>query len=249
MDVLAGEELKNFLQHRFQEPVSTFLSGTYLPLVRPPVLWQGTSQLRIGGTGFVIVSGHLNLRNNLYMPLGRESQNFPDVLFGIVAAVGSRGSFFYEFSSHFILFPVPEFGLGTPGRQLRQPGIRIYLQPPARIVNQMKMETVHLQKRHHLQLFLHELFSLEMPAFVQQNPPIAETRPVQKGAKGHRAVQGREHLQGLPGIKHALLIGCIYLHAPFSYLQPVGRFQLPGGQILPFQMAPKGLFRNTDLLR
>ena len=248
VDIIAGEQLKNFRKHRFQELVGAFLARTYLPLVRPFFFRQGTGQVRIGRTGLVIVPGHLNLGNHFYVPFGRKGQNLGNILFGIVAAISSRGAFLYKVASRFILFPVPEIGLGAPGGKLRKPGVCVYLQAPAGIVHQMEMETVHLQERHHLQLLLHKLLPLEMPALVQQDAAIAETRPVQNGAERDAAVLQRQHTKGLPGIKHALLIGRFNLHALFPHLQPVGRFKLPIGQFPALQAAPDSTFRDSDLL-
>ena len=182
------------------------------------------------------------------MPLGRKGQDFGDVLFGIVAATGTRRSFLQEIAAYLILFPIPEIGLGPPGGQLCEPRIGINLQPPARIVHQVEMETVHLEERHHVQLLHHEVLPLEIPAFVQHDAPVAETRPVQDGAADHGAVQGSQHLQGLPGIEHALRVSRLDRYPLLPDLQPVGRLDLPIGQFPALQAAPDRAFRNADLL-
>ena len=247
MDILAGEQVKDLQQHLLQEFVGAFLAGTEFPLVRPVGFRQGTGQFRIGGAGLVIMPGHLDFGDDLDVPFGRKGENLRDILFGIVAAVGPRRPFFQEISAHLILFPIPEIGLGPPGGQLCEARVRVDLQPPAWIVHQVEVETVHLEERHHFQLLHHEFLPLEVPAFVQHEAPVAVTRPVQDGAADHGTVQRRQHLQGLPGIEHALRIRRLDLHPFLTDLQPVGRLDLPIGQSPVFHTAPDRAFRDADL--
>ena len=117
VDILAGEQVKHLQEHLLEEFVGAFLAGTEFPLVGPVGLRQRAGQVRISGPGLVIVPGHLDFGNDVDVPLGRKGQDLGDILFGIVAAVSPRRSFFHEFSADFI-DPSPRIRPGAARRSI-----------------------------------------------------------------------------------------------------------------------------------
>ena len=248
MDIFAWEHLKDFQKDIFQELISALFSRTQFPLISSAIL-QTASQLRISGTGLIIMSRQLYFRNDLNMSFGCERQNLSDILLCIVTAISSRCSFIDKISSCFIYFPIPEIFHRAPCCVLSQTWICINLQAPARIVNQMEMETVKLEKSHHFQLLKNKGFTLIMAAFVQHDSTMLETRPVKNSAATDCIVQSRYHLNGLTGIEHSLRICRHNRNLLLSYFQPVSGFKLPISQFVPFQEAKKSLLRNLHLFR
>ena len=128
MDIGAGEHLKGFQKHLFQELIGAFLAGAEFPVVRR--ILQPTGQLGIGGPGLKIVPRHLYFRDNLYLSFGGKGQELSDVFLAEITAISPRRTLLHKTSSkHFspTSFPLPEIGYGPPGSILGKPWVSVYL--------------------------------------------------------------------------------------------------------------------------
>ena len=247
VDIFAGEHVKDFQKDILQERVCAFLSGAQLALAWSAI-GKAACQFGIGGTGLIVVPGHFNLGNHLNVSFFGKRQNLCNVLFGIVAAIGIGRSLLHKVSANLVHLPIPEIGHRTPCRKLCEARVGVNLHAPSRIVHQMEVEAVQLEQGHHLQLLQQEFLSLIVAALVQHYSTVLEPWPVQNGAAGYGTVQGSHHLERLLCIEHTFLMGSLNLHLALANLHPIGRLELPVGQLLSVQTVKESLFRYFHLL-
>ncbi len=173
MDILRREKFNDFREHRLQKLKCLFLSGTEVSLL----IWKSAaSEFRICGKHFFAMAWHLYLRNHFNMPLMCIFYDFPDVILGIISSVRSCRTFLGIMS---VCSPpvLPDL-LGSPGGKFGQTRIGINLKPPSSPVSQVKMHTVHLERRHRINLLLKKFNASEMTGDIKVHSPVTEPRTV-----------------------------------------------------------------------
>ena len=123
------------------------------------------------------MAGHLDLGKDGYEPLSGIPHDFPYLILGIEASVGSpvidRG------------MQVADHGIRPDRTLFGKPGIFPDLNAPALVFRQMPMEDVELVHGHVVEVFLYETDIEEMAADIEMHAPVREPRGVFYPAAGN----------------------------------------------------------------
>ena len=203
VDVFGGKERHGFFKHVGEELVRTFLAHAEQVaadevLVGHFVLLARAAEPRIGRHGGEHVGRKLDFGDNLHASHGGVGNHFLNLLLRVETAEAL-------------------FVLASPRAHFREARIFLDFEAPARVVNKVKLEFVHLIHRHHVDVFLHKVFVVEIACHVEHHasPRVvgsightdAGHAPLCFGLQGRAVNCGRQELQeGLYAVEHAALV-------------------------------------------
>ena len=152
------------------------------------------------------MAGEIDFRHYRNTAGGRVFYDVPDLVLGVEPAVAYA----------VVAFPVAaHHSAVTPGTDLGETGILVYLYSPALVFGEVPVEAVELIDGHHVQHLLHLLDAEEMPAAVEHQAAVAEPRRIGNFAAGKLALRtgsDRKHLaNGLQRIEEAAKAACAHL--------------------------------------
>ena len=162
------------------------------------MLLARAAEPRIGRHGGEHVGRELDFGDNLHAPHGGVGNHLLDFLLRVETAEAL-------------------FVLACPRAHFREAGIFLDFEPPARVVDEVELELVHLIHRHHVDVFLHKVFVVEIACHVEHHaaPRVvgrvghtdAGHAPLCFGLQGRAVNCGRQELQeGLYAVEHAALV-------------------------------------------
>ena len=218
VDVFGGKERHGFFKHVGEELVRTFLAHAEQVaadevLVGHFVLLARAAEPGIGRHGGEHVGGKLYFGDNLHAPHGGVGNHFLNLLLRVETAEAL-------------------FVLACPRAHFREAGIFLDFEAPARVVDEVELEFVHLIHRHHVDVFLHKVFVVKIACHVEHHasPRVvgsidhtdAGHAPLCVGLEGRAVDFGRKELQeGLYAVEHAALVVPAYRDALAADLKRV----------------------------
>ena len=203
IDVFGGKERHGFFKHVGEELVRTFLAHAEQVaadevLVGYFVLFARAAEPGIGRHGGEHVGGELDFGDNLHASHGGVGYHLLDFLLSVETAEAL-------------------FVLACPRSDFREARIFLDFEAPARVVDEVELEFVHLIHRHHVDVFLHKVFVVKIACHVEHHAApgmvgrVGHTdaghAPLCVGLEGRAVDFGRQELQeGLYAVEHAALV-------------------------------------------
>ena len=162
------------------------------------VLLARAAEPGIGRHGGEHVGRELDFGDNLHAPHGGVGNHVLNLLLRVETAEAL-------------------FVLACPRAHFREAGIFLDFEPPARVVDEVELEFVHLIHRHHVDVFLHKVFVVKIACHVEHHAApgmvgrVGHTdaghAPLCVGLEGRAVDFGRQELQeGLYAVEHAALV-------------------------------------------
>ena len=131
------------------------------------------------------MGGELDFRDDLNVARGRIIEHFADVVLCIIAS--------------------ETFGIRTgPGADLGQARIFLYLQAPARIVDEMELQLVELIGSHHVYVFLDKLLVIEIAGHIKHHASPRTGGGVGDGNGGNTPVNAADRSFAIYFRRHQL---------------------------------------------
>ena len=155
VDVFGGKERHGFFKHVGEELIGTFLAHAEQVaadevLVGHFVLLARAAEPGISRHGGEHVRGKLYLGDNLHVTGGGVGNYLLDFLLRVETAETL-------------------FVLACPRAHFREAGIFLDFEPPAGVVDEVELKLVHLIHRHHVDVFLHKVFVVEIACHVEHH--------------------------------------------------------------------------------
>ncbi len=182
VDVRAGEEVHHLGEHIFQHREYAVIARTEHIIEHAPTalhfVWPtGAAQLRVSCQSRHRMSRHLDLRNYIDVPCLCIGHHLADLLLRVETTVRDAVVFTPAVRPHLTAF--------APTTDLGELRVLLDLDPPALVVREVPVETVHLVTRHQVNVFLHEWHREEVAHHVQVHPAPCEARLVRNGVAGN----------------------------------------------------------------
>ena len=217
MDHRRGEELQNLRQHLLHECEGCLVADAEVSRRAglPAARQRGVDRQHLLGVG-----RKFDLRDDRDVQRVGQGHHVADLLLRVEAARGLRVAAAAVAVSS-VAPRLPRRTL-TPGRPLGQLRVAVDLDPPARTVRQVPVETVQFQRRHHPQLLLYELRIEKVARDIQVQAPVGKARRV-GDLQGREAVAATvvELSQRLDAVEESGFAPCAQFDSPSGDCQPV----------------------------
>ncbi len=210
VDILRGEEPDHLVEHVFEELERRLAAHAE---VRRGVGLARAREGRVDGQHLLAVARHLDLGDHLDVALAGILHHLADVVLGVETAV--RLGVVAPAVAGAAPAPCGPVGVGAPGGDLRELGIAVDRDAPARGVGQVPVHAVELVAGHQVELLHDELLRAEVARDVEHQAAPGEARGVGDLHRGDAPAEAVGHLQQrLHAVEDARGVGCGDLDPP-----------------------------------
>ena len=177
MDVFRGEQFDDLTQDILQELHGLLVTGTDhivrdTPFTTYFIRTTRTSQFRIGGQSGLLMTRHIDFRNDRDVTLGCIIDDLFHLLLRIETTI---------LLSVILATVMANDGFATFRTNFRQLRILLDLDTPTLVFTQMPMETVHVVQGNHVDVLLDRIRCDVVATDIQHHTTIGETRCILNG--------------------------------------------------------------------
>ena len=198
VDVLAGEERQDLVQHAFQKSEHRIVAGAVDVVEHAPaggygLLNAGAAQLWIGCEGRTGVAGEFNFWNHRDVARSRVGHDFTHLVLGVESAVARA-------VKALIAVGTDLRGI-APGSDLGEARVALDFDAPALVLGEVPVKAVHFVLRHQVEVALDEFNVKKVAADVQMHSAVGKSRLVAYGHGGQRLAAVLGLNEGLDSVK------------------------------------------------